>query len=182
MQRMRVKQLLKRLTALAALAAIAACSSPQTDTKSKLAAIDDYFSQDMSCVASTSTRVDFPAFRRAADTYADKCIRIHVFATWNYVYADATDMQQPADRESRIGVYWNDTKVEAALRLAPSFVDIVGRVRSCGHRYEIMTDELKLKAELAGSAPGDVMLSGPCHYTAMAIFSSNARIIPTPMD
>jgi hypothetical protein len=182
MLHMRVRQPLKRLAALATLAAMAACSSAQDDTRAKLAVIDDYFSQDMSCVANTSPKVDFRAFHRAADTYADECIRVHVFATWNYVYADATDMQQPAGRDSRIGVYWNDMKVEDALRLAPSFVDIVGRVRSCDRRYEIMKDELKLKAELAGQAPGEAMLSGPCHYTAMAIFASTARVIPTAMD
>ncbi|HEX3673386.1 MAG TPA: hypothetical protein VHU87_03865, partial [Rhizomicrobium sp.] len=64
-----------------------------------------------------------------------------------------------------LAAYWKDADIAHRLHLGPSFVTIVGRVRSCEERAKRALRPVP-----------------PCRAPGMAVFVSEAQIIPTAMD
>jgi hypothetical protein len=169
------------------LTALAGCTTHQAanDAPNRRAAIDAYFASDFTCDEKDAVAVDFQTLQRKPADDVDKCIRFQAFSNGKDLFASAKE-SNPSDPSAasniRIGVYWKEGAVDDSLRHVPSFVRVVGRLRSCIRRYDLITEEAKLNAERDHEKPHEVMLSGPCHYISFAVFASQASILPTAMD
>jgi hypothetical protein len=162
-----VTHILSRLLAAGALAFVAACSSTATDTGAQVQAANAaWLAMDFTCQRADAASVELAALRAHPAQYAEKCIRTKAFADANFLYDDAGQMQR-AKTAPGLAAYWKDSDVAHRLHLGPSFVTIVGRVRSCEERTK-RADALHPVA--------------PCRAPGMAIFVSEAQIIPTAMD
>ena len=167
-----------------AVALAAACSSTRQDLETLQAENTTYLAMNFSCTYADATDVEFAALKSHPEQYAEKCIRTKAFSDSDFLYADAIMMQQPEpDSRGTLPTYWKDGDVMRRLHLGPSFVVIVGRVRSCDERVQMSQKAEDLRAQQAHETPHQIVPPGPhCRASGMAVFVSEAQIIPTAMD
>lgn len=156
--------IIRRIAALA-LASIALAGCATGGGTRNTAETAAYLAQDFTCTSAGSAAVELATLERAPERYADSCVRVLGFAKDDFLYQDAGSANAPAQRE-RLGVYWQDKALERRLRLGPSFVTLVARVRRCSRHVE--------------AAPATAQ--EPCRSVGTALFVSEARIVPTAMD
>ena len=147
-----VIRIASRIAAAGALALIAACGTMQPAAPPPPPA--NPAAEDFTCKRADAANVDLVALSAHPEQFAEKCVRTKAFSDATLLYADAGQML----KHKGMAVYWKDSDTARRLKLGPSFVIIVGRVRPCAGRALMPT------------------------CTGMAVFASLAEIIPTAMD
>jgi len=171
--------------AVALLLGLSGCTTENKvdDAEAQLSAIHTYFDAEFTCTAADAHPVDIRTLAQNPEKYVDQCIRVRGFSNGSSLAPTAAGLFDPSkDAVPEIEVNWKTEATSANLRSSPSFVKIVGRVRSCSREFEMSDKWAKLKAKRDHTATGEIMLSGACHSALFAIFASQAAIIPTAMD
>jgi hypothetical protein len=143
--------------ALGLIACVAGCSTPQAPATAPPDPAIAYLAQDFTCKRADATEVQLSALEKSPLAYDEKCVRLRVFTDAALLYDDAGHKGAKP-----LGVFWKNGDTARHLKLGPSFVVIIGRVRSCATRHTI--------------APASL-----CRGDA-SLFVSEAMIIPTAMD
>jgi len=120
---------------------------------------------------------------KSPERYVDQCVKTRGFSNGFGLASTAAELHNPSkDPAPNIEVNWKNEAVPKRLRSSPSFVNVVGRVRSCAREDEMMEKSVSLRAKLDHTTPGEIMITGACHTAVFAIFASQATVVPTAMD
>jgi hypothetical protein len=176
---------IRKIACLSLLAALAACgTAPHDELQTQQAENAAWFAGDFSCKGADGVKVDFAAIEKSPAAYTDKCVRTDVFTDGRKLYGSALVMQtdqRSAGVHPRLGVVWKNTDMEHHLKLGPSFVSIVGRVRDCPAWLAKKQEAEIIRAKIAGETAAAITGDGAC-AGSVTIFVSDATVVPTAMD
>jgi hypothetical protein len=164
-----------------ALTTLAGCGTVATQTSfsdhsAERAANAAYFAEDFSCTRAGAENIGLKLLNVMPDHYTDKCIQLNAFTDGVSLYVSAAGMKPIKD--SPAGLYWKNDDIAKHLKLGPSFVTIVGRLRDCAKH-----NAMNAQAATFNSVPGQASaILGACKTFATAIFISDVQIAPTAMD
>jgi hypothetical protein len=176
---------IRKFACIGLLAALAACATKPDNSQALLDANAAYFAQDFTCTRAGAAAVDFVKLAAHAEKYADACVRTQAFTDAVYLYTAAGEMQprrKAANVHPVLGTYWKSGDIEHRLRVGPSFVTAVGRVRRCADYLRLKQDGDALRAKLGQLPPVTILPPSPCRNSTMGLFVSEAQVIPTAMD
>ncbi|HEY1632208.1 MAG TPA: hypothetical protein VGF56_12905 [Rhizomicrobium sp.] len=178
---------IRKFAAFGALALLAACGTSRDggdDLQKQLAQNNAYFAGEYACAKADAVTVQLGEIEKHPEKYADRCLRIDAFSDGSKLYSGGLEMQH--DQRSaavipRVGVVWKNPDMERHLRVGPSFVTVVGRMRDCAQRLAMQQKGEDIRARIAGTAPASVTGHGDCRH-AHTVFVSDAQVVPTAMD
>jgi hypothetical protein len=174
---------IQRCAAVSLLAALAACGTKPDNSQALLDANTAYFAQDFTCARAGAVEISVGELSAHAEKYTDACVRTKAFTDAAFFYADAGQMQAHKKSASpAVGAYWKNTEIEHRLRLGPSFVTVMGRVRRCADYLRLHQDGDALRAKLGQLPPTTILPPVTCRNGTIAILVSEAQILPTAMD
>ena len=141
---------LRTATTLLFTLALAACATkaplPIAPTQAERDAV---FADDYTCTRDQSAAVDFDTVVKTPERYYNKCIRLRALITGMEIVRDANSLKDSSDGIEAIGLYPKDEKVLALSSIErPQFAEVVGRLRSCDERSEILSS-LNARAQAA---------------------------------
>jgi hypothetical protein len=172
-----------RVSAFGVLALVAGCVTRTPEREQMLEKSRSlnaaYVSQDFTCKRTDAANVELAALNANAGQFVEKCVRIKAFSDSTMLYGDAGHMQRPKSGPV-LDIVWKDAEIARRLHLGPSFVTVVGRVRSCDERRKLAQAVETYGA--ANATPAVIPTPPPCRNDGLAIFISEAQIIPTAMD
>jgi len=176
-----VYRIASRVAAAGALALVAGCGSTQHALEDQQAQNTAYLALDFTCSRGEAANAEFAALNAHPEQFAEKCVRVKAFSTGSFLFGDASQIRTEKPGTA-LPAYWKDAEAESRLRLGPSFVIVVGRVRSCTERAQRAEQAEALRARQAHETPHALALPIPCRSAGFGIFVSEAEIIPTAMD
>lgn len=177
---------IRKFACFSLLAVLAACgTAPHDDLQTQQAENTAWLAGDFSCKGADGVKVEFGTIEQNPTQYIDKCVRTDVFTDGRKLYGSALVMQmdqRSAAVHPRLGVVWKNADLGHHLKLGPSFVSIVGRVRNCAARLAMRQKGEDIRAAIAHDKPAAVTSDGDECRGQVSIFVSDATVVPTAMD
>src|ERR1700689_453256 len=127
---MKVDLTASRIAVLGALALLTACGTSQHEIEDRQAQNTAYLALDFTCSRGAAANVEFAALNAHPEQFTEKCVRVKAFSNGTNLFGDASQIRTVKPGLA-LPAYWKDAEAETRLRLGPSFVIVVGRMRSC---------------------------------------------------